>query len=149
MTNAAPKVAGTRSDRFAPFLSSPLGSALCIVVSGVCYFVAIRLIDLWPFALLAPMPMLAAAFAAPSRTRAALCGFVPIFAGSFGQWSAESFFLSPPAFVAVGAVSALVVSGLVLVARAEPGVILPTAWTGFCRCCKLPRSPDYQESYSR
>ena len=73
MTSAAPKVTGTRSDRFAPFLSSPLGSALCIVVSGVCYFVAIRLIDLWPFALLAPMPMVAAAFAAPSRTRAALC----------------------------------------------------------------------------
>ena len=74
MSSAAPKIAETRSDRFAPFLSRPLGSGLCIAVSAVCYFVAIRFIDLWPFGLLTPMPLLAAAFAAPSRIRAMFCG---------------------------------------------------------------------------
>jgi apolipoprotein N-acyltransferase len=118
VSTAAPKIAGTRPARFSPFLSTPAGSGLCVAVSAVCYFIAIRFIDLWPFALFAPLPMLAAAFGAPSRWRATVCAFVPIFAGSFGLWSAESFFLPLPVFVAVGAVSALVISALVLVARA-------------------------------
>jgi apolipoprotein N-acyltransferase len=118
MSTAASHIADTRSDRFAPFLSKPVGWGLCTAVSAVCYLVAIRFIDLWPFALFAPMPLLAASFAAPSRLRATFCAFVPIFIGSFGLWSAESFFLTLRAFVAVGVVSAIVVSGLVLVARA-------------------------------
>ncbi len=118
MTAATPKIADPRSDRSTPFLATPLGAGLCILVSAVCYFVATRFIDLWPVALLAPMPMLAAAFAAPSRTRAALCAFIPLFAGSFGEWNLESTFLSLPAFVAVFAASAVAISALVLVARA-------------------------------
>jgi apolipoprotein N-acyltransferase len=117
MTTAAPTVADPGPDRTAPFLANPLGEALCIAVSAVSYFIAIRFIDQWPFALLAPLPMLAAAFAAPSRRRAAVCAFVPIFVGEFGLWSAESFFLPLPLFVVIAVVSGLVVAALVLVAR--------------------------------
>ncbi len=94
MTTETGTSADTGAHQLTPFLSTPLGSGVCIAVSAVCYFIAIRFIDLWPFALFAPMPMLAAAFAAPSRSRALLCAFIPIFVGSFGLWSAESFFLS-------------------------------------------------------
>jgi apolipoprotein N-acyltransferase len=118
MSSTVPRIADTSPNRYGPFLSKPFGSDLCTVVSAVCYFVAIRFIDLWPFALFAPMPMLAASFAAPSRLRAMFCAFVPTFVGSFAIWSAESFFLTFPVFVALGAVSAIVISGLVLVARA-------------------------------
>lgn len=118
MNDSAPAIAGATYERFAPFLGGPLGSGICVAVSAVCYFVAVRFIELWPFALLAPLPLLAAAFAAPSRKLAMSCAFVPIFAGNFGRWNAESFFLPLPAFVAIAAVSALVVGGLVLIARA-------------------------------
>ncbi|MGC1678799.1 MAG: hypothetical protein WA740_14825, partial [Candidatus Binataceae bacterium] len=110
--------AATGSDRATPFLSTPLGSGVCIAVSAICYFIAIRFIDLWPFALFAPMPMLAAAFAARSRARALLCAFIPIFVGCFGLWSAESFFLSTAFFVTAYAALSLIVSALVLIARA-------------------------------
>ena len=113
----APKTAEAESTRPALRLSTPLGEALCIAASAVCYFLAIRFIDLWPFALLAPLPMLAAAFAAPSRMRALLCAFIPLFIGEFGVWSAESFFLPLPLFVAASATSALAIAILTLIAR--------------------------------
>lgn len=109
---------GTGAHRLTPFLSTPLGSGVCIAVSAICYFIAIRFIDLWPIALFAPMPMLAAAFAAPSWRRALLCAFIPIFVGCFGLWSAESFFLSTFFFITAYAALSLIVSGLVLIARA-------------------------------
>ena len=118
MTTGTKTSAATEADRVTPFLATPLGSAVCIAVSAICYFIAIRFIDLWPIALFAPMPMLAAAFAAPSRARAVLCAFIPIFVGCFGLWSAESFFLSTVFFVTAYAALSLVVSGLVLIARA-------------------------------
>ncbi len=90
---------------------------LCIGIAALCYFLAIRFIDLWPIALLAPMPMLAATFAAPSRRRAWLCAFAPAFIGEFGVWSAESFFLPLPLFVVVSAASALAIALLALIAR--------------------------------
>ena len=71
------------------------------------------------FALLAPLPMLAATFAAPSRTRAAMCAFVPLFIGEFGVWSAESFFLPLPVFIAASASIALTVT-LVACWRGRP-----------------------------
>jgi apolipoprotein N-acyltransferase len=116
MVIAAPSFTDPASNR-AAFLSTQLGEALCIAGSAVCYFLAIRFIDLWPIALLAPMPMLAATFAAPSRKRAWLCAFVPLFIGEFGLWSSEAFFLSLPLFVVVSAVSALAITFLVLLAR--------------------------------
>jgi apolipoprotein N-acyltransferase len=101
----------------APFLSTQLGEVICIAVSAACYFLAIRFIELWPIALLAPLPMLAATFAAPSRKRAWLCALVPPFIGEFGLWSSESFFLSLPLFVAASAASALAIALLALIAR--------------------------------
>ena len=77
-----------------PFLSTARGAAVCIAVSAGCFFLALRFIDLWPVALLAPMPLLAAAFAAPTRRGAALCAFLPAFLGNFGQYSTEADFLS-------------------------------------------------------
>ncbi|MGC1341781.1 MAG: hypothetical protein WA854_05620, partial [Candidatus Binataceae bacterium] len=118
MTTADATIAGAGSDQATPFLTTALGAAVCIAVSAICYFIAIRFIDLWPIALFAPMPMLAAAFAARSRARAVLCAFVPAFVGSFGLWSAESFFLSTFFFVTAYAALALIVSALVLIARA-------------------------------
>ncbi len=116
MTLAASTVSRERSDR-APFLSSSLGEVFCVVVSALCYFLASRFMDLWLFALLAPLPMLAATFAAPSRTRAALCAFVPLFIGEFGVWSAESFFLPLPVFIGASAAIALTITVLALFAR--------------------------------
>jgi apolipoprotein N-acyltransferase len=114
---SAPKIAEMQAVQTAAFLASPLGEAICIAVSAVCFFIASRFIDAWPFALFAPMPMLAAAFAAPTRARAMLCSFVPIFIGTFGEWSAESFFLSTLAFVAIATSGGVIIGLLVLVAR--------------------------------
>ena len=116
MATMASRAAHPAFDR-APFLTSTLGELLCIAVSAVCYFLATRFIDLWPIALLAPLPMLAATFAASSRIRAALCAFVPLFIGEFGVWSAESFFLPLPVFIAASATIALTITILALFAR--------------------------------
>ncbi|HUA36753.1 MAG TPA: nitrilase-related carbon-nitrogen hydrolase [Candidatus Binataceae bacterium] len=115
---SVPKIAEIQAVQSAPFLASPLGEALCIAISAVCFFIASRFIDMWPVALFAPMPMLAVAFAAPTRARAMLCAFVPIFIGTFGEWSAESFFLSTFVFVAIATAAGIIVGLLVLVARA-------------------------------
>ncbi|HVN29849.1 MAG TPA: nitrilase-related carbon-nitrogen hydrolase, partial [Candidatus Binataceae bacterium] len=61
--------------------------------------------------------MLAATFAAPTKLRARLCAFLPLFLGGFGEWASEYFFLSIPAFVLVTAIMALMVGALALIAR--------------------------------
>lgn len=99
------------------FLASNVGAMVCIAVSSVCYFLAIRFIDWWPIALAAPLPMLAATFAAPTKMRARLCAFVPLFLGGFGEWASEYFFLSIPGFIAVTALLALMIGALALIAR--------------------------------
>lgn len=99
------------------FFASNTGAALCVAVSAICFFLSIRFIDWWPFALAAPLPMLAATFAAPTTMRARLCAFVPPFLGGFGEWASEYFFLSIPAFVLVTALLALMIGGLAMVAR--------------------------------
>jgi apolipoprotein N-acyltransferase len=99
------------------FLASNAGATLCVAASSILYFLAIRFIDLWFVSLLAPLPMLAATFAAPTRRRAWLCAFLPLFLGGFGEWASEYFFLSIPAFVAVTALMALMVGALAMVAR--------------------------------
>jgi apolipoprotein N-acyltransferase len=99
------------------FLASNAGATLCIAVSAICFFLSIRFIDWWPFALAAPLPMLAATFAAPTQMRARLCAFVPLFLGGFGEWASEYFFLSIPAFILVTALLALMIGALALVAR--------------------------------
>ena len=117
MSSAVPKFADAKPEQPRLFLATTVGEIFCSGASAICYFVAIRFIDLWPFALFAPLPLLAAAFAAPTRTRALLCAFIPTFIGTFGEWSAESFFLSTPVFVAIAAAAGIVVGLLVLVAR--------------------------------
>jgi apolipoprotein N-acyltransferase len=99
------------------FLASNTGAALCIAVSAICFFLSIRFIDWWPLALAAPLPMLAATFAAPTQMRARLCAFVPPFLGGFGEWASEYFFLSIPVFILVTALLALMIGALALVAR--------------------------------
>jgi apolipoprotein N-acyltransferase len=121
MATMASRAAPPASDR-APFLTTSRGELLCVAVSAACYFLAIRFIDLWPIALLAPLPMLAATFAAPSLRRALLCAFIPLFFGEFGVWSAESFFLPLPLFVAACATIALANAVLALIARAAARV---------------------------
>ena len=114
---SAPKIAEIQAIQPRSFLTSPLGEAICVGLSAVCFFIASRFIDAWPVALFAPMPMLAVAFAAPTRARAMLCAFVPIFIGMFGEWSAESFFLSTFVFVAIATSAGIIIGLLVLVAR--------------------------------
>jgi apolipoprotein N-acyltransferase len=99
------------------FLAGNVGAIICIAISSVCYFLAFRFIDLWLVSLVAPLPMLAATFAAPTKNRARLCAFVPLFLGGFGEWASEYFFLSIPAFILVTALLALLVGALALIAR--------------------------------
>ncbi|HVN29634.1 MAG TPA: hypothetical protein VMT64_14145, partial [Candidatus Binataceae bacterium] len=49
------------------FLASNLGEIACVAVSSILYFLGIRFIDLWYVSLAAPLPMLAATFAAPTK----------------------------------------------------------------------------------
>ncbi len=118
MSSAAPRMPEAKSERPEPFLASTVGEVFCIGASAVSYYLAARYIDLWPFALFAPLPLLAAAFVAPTRARAMLCAFLPVFIGTFGEWSAESFFLSTPVFIGIAAAAGVVVGLLVMVARA-------------------------------
>lgn len=118
MSTAAGRIEVTGNSAHAvSFLASMRGEAACIVVSAVCFFLALRWIDLWPIALVAPMPMLAVAFAAPTRRAAALCAFLPAFLGNFGQYSTEADFLSVPMFIVAAATLALMLCALVMVAR--------------------------------
>jgi apolipoprotein N-acyltransferase len=106
------------AQQFAPgFLATRIGAIACVAVSSIAYFLAFRFIDWWLVSLVAPLPMLAATFAAPTKLRARLCAFVPPFLGGFGEWASEYFFLSIPAFVLVTALLAVMVGGLALVAR--------------------------------
>ncbi len=117
MSSAVPKVPDERSEKPDLFLASIVGEIFCIGASAGSYYLAIRHIDLWPFALFAPLPLLAAAFAAPTRSPAMLCAFIAVFLGTFGEWSAESSFLSTPAFIGIAAAAGIVVGLIVLVAR--------------------------------
>jgi apolipoprotein N-acyltransferase len=117
MSSAVPKFADDKSKKPELLLASTVGEVFCIGASAVSYYLATRYIDLWPFALFAPLPLLAAAFAAPTRARAMLCAFLPVFIGIFGEWSAESFFLSTPVFIGIAVVAGIVVGLLVMVAR--------------------------------
>src|SRR5579872_3539430 len=127
MATAAARIDETSSsDREIPFLNTRRGETICVVVSAVCYFLAIRYIDLWPIALLAPMPLLAAAFAAPTSTSAALCAFLPAFLGNFGEYSTEADFLSFPIFILAAATLALALCALVMIAR-----IAARRWNNF------------------
>lgn len=132
MTTAAATTAEAASNR-APFLGTLFGEVLCIGIAALCYFLSIRFIDLWPVALLAPLPMLAAAFAAPTRRRAALCALVPLFIGEFGVWSAESFFLPLPIFIAASAAIALMMTVLLLIARSAA-----REWNNFAAALVFP-----------
>jgi apolipoprotein N-acyltransferase len=133
MSSSALKIPGAQPERRERFLASTVGDVFCVGASAVSYYLAIRHIDLWPFALFAPLPMLAAAFAAPTRSRAMLLAFIPIFLGSFGEWSAESFFLPVPIFVAIGALSGIIIGLLVLVARGAA-----RTWTGWTAALVFP-----------
>jgi len=134
MATAAARIDETSSsDREIPFLSTRRGETICVVVSAVCYFLAIRYIDLWPIALLAPMPLLAAAFAAPTRTSAALCAFLPAFIGNFGEYSTEADFLSFPIFILAAATLALALCALVMIAR-----IAARRWNNFAAALVFP-----------
>jgi apolipoprotein N-acyltransferase len=126
MSSAVPKFAEKPEQR-ERFLGSAVGEIFCIGASAGCYYLSIRYIDLWPFALLAPLPLLAGAFAAPTRARAMLCAFIPVFIGNFGAWGAESFFLPVPLFVGIGILSGIVIGLLALVARAAARTW--TTWT--------------------
>lgn len=72
MAASNPKMFTPGLGRSDSFLASKMGATLCVAISALSFFLAIRFIDLWPFALFAPMPVLAVAFAAPARTKAAL-----------------------------------------------------------------------------
>jgi apolipoprotein N-acyltransferase len=133
MSSAVPKFADAKTERRERFLASTVGEVFCIGASAGCYYLSIRYIDLWPFTLFAPLPMLAAAFAAPTWMRAMLCAFLPIFIGIFGEWSAESFFLPMPIFVAIGIVSGIIIGLLALVARAAA-----RTWTGWTAALVFP-----------
>src|SRR5579862_1246744 len=134
MSTAVARSEDTAStEREVPFLATSRGQVICIAVSAICFFLSLRFIDLWPVALLAPMPMLAVAFAAPSRRAAALCAFLPVFIGNFGQYWQEADFLTFPMFIVAAAVLALVLCALVMVARSAA-----RRWDNFAAALVFP-----------
>jgi apolipoprotein N-acyltransferase len=133
MSSAVPKIADAKPEQRERFLASTVGEIFCIGASAASYYLSIRYIDLWPFALFAPLPLLAAAFAAPTRSRAMLLAFLPVFIGNFGAFSAESFFLPVPIFVLIGIVSGIIMGLLALVARAAA-----RAWSNWTAALAFP-----------
>ena len=135
------------------------GVAACAAVAALCYFLSIRFIDLWPVALLAPLPLLVAAFAARSRWAAALCTFAALLIGNFGWWATDSFFLSFPAFLGVHALSAIALTAIVLVARdaarawngLEAAFVFPVLLTAlsFVFCLSSPDGTWGSSAYSQ
>ena len=98
-------------------LRTPYGAAACVALSAIAYFLVIRFVGLWPISLFAPLAILALAFSTKSWRTAAIASFTVFFIGDLGWWSSESFFLPLPIFVLLYALQAIVMSGLVLIAR--------------------------------
>ena len=98
-------------------LCTAYGTAICIALSAISYFIVTRFVGLWPISLFAPLPILALAFSAKSWRTAAISSFAAFYIGSLAWWYSESFFLPLPVFLWLYAARAVVVAGLVLIAR--------------------------------
>jgi apolipoprotein N-acyltransferase len=98
-------------------LRTPYAAAACVALSAISYFLVIRFVGLWPISLFAPLPVLALAFSTKSWRTAVIASFAVFFVGDLGWWPTESFFLPLPIFVSLYALHAMVISGLVLIAR--------------------------------